>query len=80
MQKEALLGQKYFTGCMALLTQNHGFKTCVGPEAFTSTLMSKKCVGKLALDGRKITSWCQLGAPPLSNKISSNMIYIYDTR
>ena len=33
-QKEALLEQKYCTESMPLLTNNHRFQTCGGPEAF----------------------------------------------
>ena len=44
--------QKYFTGCLPLLTPNNSFKTCGGPEAFTSTTIFKKCGGKkLGRDG-----------------------------
>ena len=35
---------------MPLLTINHIFMMCAGPEAFTSTTIFKKCGGKLALE------------------------------
>ena len=31
---------------MPLLTPNHSYKTCGGPEAFTSTTILKKCGAK----------------------------------
>ena len=38
--------------CLPFLTHNHSFRTCGGPEAFISTTDFKKCVGKLAQEGR----------------------------
>ena len=35
--KRGFVEQKYFTGRMPLLTTNHSFMTCGGPEAFTTT-------------------------------------------
>ena len=43
MQKEALLGPNYFTGSMPLLTSNHSFKICGGPEALDSSAICQKC-------------------------------------
>ena len=43
MQKEALLEQRYSTGSMPLLTSNHSFMTCGGPEAVTSATILMKC-------------------------------------
>ena len=42
------IGVRIFNMEHALLTSNHSFKMCGGPEAFTSTSICEKCGGKLA--------------------------------
>ena len=44
--KEDLLEQKYVTGSIHLLTPNHNFMSCGGPEAFTSTTIFETFCGK----------------------------------
>ena len=53
MSKECLLERQYFTVCMSLLTPNHSFMTCGGPEAFTSTTIFMKCGGKTSSGGQE---------------------------
>ena len=48
-QNEDLLEQKYFARSMPLLTPNHSFKTCGGPEVLTSTIIFRKCGVKTSL-------------------------------
>ena len=52
-KNEALLMQKYLTGSMTLLTVNHSFMTCGGPEAFTSTTIFEKGGGKTSSVGQE---------------------------
>ena len=51
-QKEKLY-QNNFTGSMPLLTPNHSFRTCGGPEAVTSATTTKKCCGKTSSGGQE---------------------------
>ena len=46
--------RKYLTRSMPLLTPNHSFRTCGGPEAFGSTECFEKCGGKSSSRGQKL--------------------------
>ena len=43
--------QDYFTGSLSLLSPNHSFWSCGGPETFTSTTIFLNVVEKLAWGG-----------------------------
>ena len=56
-QPHFFLEREYFTGSILLLTPNHSYKTCGGPEAVTfSTIFLRYVVEKLSLEGRNATS------------------------
>ena len=59
-KQEHLMEKKHFTGSMPLLTINHTFNSCGGPEAFTATF--EKCGVKLAQECRKARSRKRIGS------------------
>ena len=55
-KKDDLFEQRYFTGSMPLLTPNHIFKICDGPEAFTFSSIFMKGGEKTCSGGINATS------------------------